>query len=102
MVDAPPSTSVVIVGAGFAGVACAKRLAGEPRAAVTILDSRGYHQFQPLLYQIATAELAPDDIRFDLAGMFAHNPNVQTRTAEVVAIDPATPSVTLADGGTVE
>ncbi|GIH98181.1 NAD(P)/FAD-dependent oxidoreductase [Planobispora takensis] len=95
-------TRVVIVGAGFAGVACAKRLAGEPRARVTLFDSRGYHQFQPLLYQVATAELAPADIRFDLSGMFARHPNVEARTAEVVSLDPATPSVTLADAGTVE
>src|SRR4051812_7969655 len=45
-------TGVVIVGAGFAGIACAKRLAAEPRAHVTLLDGRGYHQFQPLLYQV--------------------------------------------------
>ena len=53
------TTHAVIVGGGFAGVACAKRLAGEPRARVTLLDRTGYHQFQPLLYQVATAELAP-------------------------------------------
>jgi NADH dehydrogenase len=100
--DEPATTRVVIVGAGFAGIACAKRLAGEPRAHVTLLDSRGYHQFQPLLYQIATAELAPADIRFDLGDMFARHPNVDTRAAEVVSVDPRAPSVTLADGSTVE
>jgi NADH:quinone reductase (non-electrogenic) len=98
----PGITRVVIVGAGFAGVACAKRLAGEPRTQVTVLDSRGYHQFQPLLYQIATAELAPDDIRFDLAGMFARHANVEARTAEVVSVDPQAPSVTLADGTAID
>ncbi|GAB1639883.1 NAD(P)/FAD-dependent oxidoreductase [Krasilnikovia sp. MM14-A1259] len=95
-------TRVVIVGAGFAGVACARRLAGEPRAHVTILDGRGYHQFQPLLYQIATAELAPRDIRFDLAEMFARHRNVEARTAEVVALDPRQRTVTLADDSTVQ
>jgi NADH dehydrogenase len=59
----PEETHVVVVGGGFAGVACAKRLAGEQRIRVTLLDKNGYHQFQPLLYQVATAELAPDDIR---------------------------------------
>jgi NADH:quinone reductase (non-electrogenic) len=96
------TTRVIIVGAGFAGVACAKRLAGDPRTQVTVLDSRGYHQFQPLLYQVATAELAPVDIRFDLDAMFARHANVDARTAEVVAIDPRTPSVTLADTSTLE
>jgi NADH:ubiquinone reductase (H+-translocating) len=95
-------TRVIIVGAGFAGVACAKRLAGEPRVQVTVLDSAGYHQFQPLPYQVATAELAPEDIRFNLAAMFARHANIDARTAEVVAVDPHTPAVTLADNSTVE
>ncbi|GAA4610043.1 NADH dehydrogenase [Actinoplanes octamycinicus] len=93
---------VLIVGAGFAGVACARRLADEPRAEVTIIDRNGYHQFQPLLYQIATAELAPQDIRFDLDEMFARHANVETRTGDVVAIDPERSTVTLADDTTVE
>jgi NADH dehydrogenase len=93
---------VLIVGAGFAGVACARRLADEPRAQVTIIDSNGFHSFQPLLYQIATAELAPRDIRFDLDEMFAHHDNVEARTGEVVAIDPRAVSATLADGTTLE
>lgn len=92
---------VVIVGAGFAGVACARRLAAEPRARVTIVDRNGYHQFQPLLYQIATAELAPRDIRFELDEMFARHSNVETHTGEVVSLDPHAPSVTLADGSTL-
>ncbi|MFL5900370.1 MAG: NAD(P)/FAD-dependent oxidoreductase [Solirubrobacterales bacterium] len=101
----PPAghiTHVVIVGGGFAGVACAKRLAGEPRARVTMLDRTGYHQFQPLLYQIATAELAPQDIKFDLTAMFDRHSNVEVRTAEVVSVDPGAASVRLADTSTVE
>ncbi len=92
---------VVVVGGGFAGVACAKRLAGEQRVRVTLVDKNGYHQFQPLLYQVATAELAPDDVRFDLDHMFARSPNVSVRKAGVAALDPAGPSVTLDDGDTV-
>jgi NADH:ubiquinone reductase (H+-translocating) len=96
------TTEVVIVGGGFAGVACAKRLAEEPRVHVTLLDRTGYHQFQPLLYQIATAELAPSDIRFDLTAMFAKHVNIDVRTAEVVSVDPDARAVTLADATTVE
>ncbi|GIH03603.1 NADH dehydrogenase [Rhizocola hellebori] len=96
-----PDTHVVVVGGGFAGVACAKRLAGEQRVSVTLVDKHGYHQFQPLLYQVATAELAPDDIRFDLEHMFRKYPNVTVRKAEAVAVDPAAPSVTLADGSSL-
>ncbi|MEU4690845.1 NAD(P)/FAD-dependent oxidoreductase [Actinoplanes sp. NPDC023714] len=94
-------TQVVIIGAGFAGVACARRLATDPRVRVTIVDRNGYHQFQPLLYQIATAELAPRDIRFDLDAMFTRHATVQARTGEVVEIDPRARSVRLADGGTL-
>lgn len=98
----PDTTEVVIVGGGFAGVACAKRLASEPRVHATILERTGYHQFQPLLYQIATAELAPADIRFDLEAMFARHANVDVRTAEVVSVDPHARAVTLADSTTVQ
>ena len=88
---------VVVVGGGFAGVACARRLAGQPGVRVTLLDRNAYHQFLPLLYQVATAELTPGDIRFDLEAMFAKYDNVEVRTGEVVAVDPAAPAVTLAD-----
>ena len=95
------TTHVVIVGGGFAGVACARRLAGQEGVRVTLLERNGYHQFQPLLYQVATAELTPDDIRFDLADMFAKHDNVQVRTADVAAADPGAPSVTLTGGEVV-
>jgi NADH:ubiquinone reductase (H+-translocating) len=95
------ATHVVVVGGGFAGVACARRLAGQEGVRVTLLERTGYHQFQPLLYQVATAELTPDDIRFDLVAMFAGHDNVEVRTAEVEAVDPAAPAVTLTGGEVV-
>src|SRR6201987_3206168 len=52
---------VVIVGGGFAGVAAAKALSGCD-ADVTLIDRRNHHIFQPLLYQVATALLAPSEI----------------------------------------
>ena len=52
---------VVIVGAGFGGLEAAKRLANAP-VDVTLIDRRNYHLFQPLLYQVAAAELSPADI----------------------------------------
>lgn len=97
----PGTAEVVIVGGGFAGIACAKRLATEPRAHVTLVDRTGYHQFQPLLYQVATAELAAADIRFDLASMFRRHEHIDARTAEVVAVDPGARRVTLDDGTTL-
>ena len=50
--------SVVIVGGGFAGVACARALAKHDDIHVTLIDKNDYHQFQPLLYQVATSMLA--------------------------------------------
>jgi NADH:ubiquinone reductase (H+-translocating) len=92
---------IVIVGGGFAGVACAKRLAGERGVRVTLLDKHDYHQFQPLLYQVATAELTPQDIKFDLGELFREHANIEVRNAEVTSADPQARTVTLADGGVV-
>src|SRR5690349_620495 len=97
----PGTAEVVVVGGGFAGIACAKRLATEPRGHVTLIDRTGYHQFQPLLYQVATAELAAADIRFDLVSMFRRHAQIDVRTAEVVSVDPGARVVTLADGTTL-
>jgi NADH dehydrogenase len=96
------TTRVIVVGGGFAGVACAKRLAGKPGLQVTMLDRNSYHQFQPLLYQVATTELTPKDIAFDLEPMFRDDDNVEVRKAEVVAADPEARTVTLADESVIE
>jgi NADH dehydrogenase len=101
MSESTPATHVVVVGGGLAGVACAKLLADERRARVTLVDKAGYQQFQPLLYQVATAELSRRDMSFDLAEMFKHEPSVEVRTAEVVTADPATTTVTLSTGDTI-
>jgi NADH dehydrogenase len=92
---------VVVVGGGFAGVACALRLACEPQVRVTLFDKNDYHQFQPLLYQVATAELARNDMSFNLKKIFRRHDSVQVRQAEVVSADPHTKTVTLADGSVV-
>jgi NAD(P)-dependent dehydrogenase (short-subunit alcohol dehydrogenase family) len=68
----PGPHHVVIVGGGFAGAAGAKQLAGQDGARVTLPDRNGFHQFQPLLYQVATAELTPGDIAFDLVDLANH------------------------------
>jgi NADH dehydrogenase len=89
--------SVVIVGGGFAGVGCAKQLAKHD-VAVTVLDRNNYHQFQPLLYQVATAELATSDIARPLRAIFRNDPTVVVKQLEVTDVDPSTRSVTAADG----
>ncbi|WP_027344602.1 NAD(P)/FAD-dependent oxidoreductase [Hamadaea tsunoensis] len=94
-------TSVAVIGGGFAGVACAKRLAEQPGTHVELFDRGGFHQFQPLLYQVATAELTFEDIRFDLARIFHHSDGVRVRKAEVVGVDPDAMTVSLDGGETV-
>ncbi len=78
--------SVVIVGAGFGGLAAAKRLANQP-VDVTVIDKRNYHLFQPLLYQVATADLSPADVAWPIRGIFAHVPNVRVVLGKVEGID---------------
>ena len=89
---------VVIVGGGFAGLGCAQRLAGHDRVRVTLLDRNNYHQFQPLLYQVATSQLAPSDIAHSLRSVFVGEDNVDVKLADVATIDPATRTVTSTDG----
>ena len=89
---------VVIVGGGFAGLACAQQLAGHEEVEVTLIDRNNYHQFQPLLYQVATSQLAPSDIAHSLRGVFADRPNVDVKLAEIAGVDPKTRTVTSKEG----
>ncbi|HEV3055051.1 MAG TPA: FAD-dependent oxidoreductase, partial [Solirubrobacteraceae bacterium] len=78
-----PKTHVVIVGGGFAGLGCARSLAGEDSVHVTLIDQHNYHQFQPLLYQVATSQLAATDIASSLRKAFHGERNVEVKLAEV-------------------
>ncbi len=89
---------VVIVGGGFAGLGCARRLAGDDRVRVTLLDRNNYHQFQPLLYQVATSQLAPSDIAHSLRAVFDDDENVDVKLAEIADVDPVAKKVTANDG----
>lgn len=89
---------VVIVGGGFAGLGCAQRLADHDDVRVTLIDRNNYHQFQPLLYQVATSLLAPSDIAHSLREVFAGQDNVDVKLAEISAVDTATKTVTSSDG----
>ncbi|MFZ5555468.1 MAG: NAD(P)/FAD-dependent oxidoreductase [Pseudomonadota bacterium] len=89
---------VVIVGAGFAGIACAARLAREP-VQVTLVDRNNYHLFQPLLYQVATAALSPGDIATPIRGLFRDRPNVRVLLGEVTGVDAARRAVLLGGQG---
>ncbi len=92
-----PPPHVVIVGAGFGGLAAARELAAAP-VHVTVVDRRNHHLFQPLLYQVATAGLSPGDIAYPIRSILRNQRNTNVLLADVVAIDPARREARLADG----
>lgn len=78
---------VVIIGAGFGGLAVSKKLAQLDDFQVVLVDKLNYHQFQPLFYQVATAGLEPSAISFPLRLVFQNNPHVHVRVTEVTSIN---------------
>jgi NADH:ubiquinone reductase (H+-translocating) len=91
---------VLVVGAGFAGLATVSRLArGGMR--VTLADRHIYSTFQPLLYQVATAGLAPSDVAYPLRG-FAHKYGARFRHGDLAHVDPDGRIAEFADGGHLE
>ena len=87
---------VVIVGAGFAGLSAAKRLANAPFN-VAVVDRHNYHLFQPLLYQVATAGLSPADIASPIRGILRRQRNADVLLAKVSGVDVSTKEV-IAEG----
>ncbi len=86
-----PGPRVVIVGAGFGGLAAAKALA-EPRrrpgqARVTVVDRHNHHVFTPFLYQVATALLEPSGVAQPVRALIRRMRNVEFRLAEVIGVD---------------
>ena len=78
---------VVIIGAGFGGLWAARRLAGAP-ADVWLVDRNNYHSFFPLLYQVAAAELEPEDIIYPVRSILHKYPNLHFILGDVIGIDP--------------
>ena len=96
--DIPDSwPHVVVVGAGFGGLAAVARLKRLP-VRITLIDKRNYHLFQPLLYQIATATLNPADIATPIRSLFKGDGNVRVLKGEVTAIDSKAKTLSLAAG----
>lgn len=87
---------VVVVGAGFGGVAVAKGLE-HTACRVTLIDRRNYHLFQPLLYQVATAGLSPADIATPIRELFRSQRNVRTVMGRVTGVDTANREVEIGD-----
>ncbi len=77
---------VLILGAGFAGIECAKALRNAA-VDITIVDRQNHHLFQPLLYQVASAGLAVPEIAHPVRSIFAHQKNAQVLMEEVTRID---------------
>ncbi|MEY4400997.1 MAG: hypothetical protein RL072_862 [Actinomycetota bacterium] len=90
--EAPPKQHVVILGAGFGGLACTRKLRKSRTYRVTLVDRHPYHLFSPLLYQVATAGLPEDDIAFPVRTAFREVAFVR---AEVTSIDPEAKRLTL-------
>jgi len=95
---------VIIVGAGFGGLHCAKTLGspddGSP-VEVTVIDRLNYHLFQPLLYQVAMAGLSATDVAYPIRAALHSKRNVSVLLAEVTGVDVAGRSVRLDDGTTL-
>jgi NADH dehydrogenase FAD-containing subunit len=93
---------VVIVGAGFAGLAAAQGLARSGGVAVTLIDRQNHHAFQPLLYQVATAGLSPADIAAPIRSIVKDQAHTRVILAEVNGIDMERRRVRLATGAAVD
>jgi len=89
--------SVVVIGAGFAGLAVIRGLKRSP-ARLSVIDRQNYHLFQPLLYQVATASLNPSDIAAPIRRIARNQENAEILLGDVTGIDPARKVVHLADG----
>jgi NADH dehydrogenase len=87
---------VVVVGGGFGGLQACLKLARMP-VAVTLVDRRNFHLFQPLAYQVATGAISPAEICYPLRRIFRRRRNVRVELAEVVGFDLAARRVALRD-----
>ena len=97
----PAAQRVVIVGGGFGGLTCARALAGAPLD-VTVVDRQNHHLFQPLLYQVALAGLAPSEIAVPIRSILRKQKNATVLLAEVTGVDLANRRVQLAQASALE
>jgi NADH:ubiquinone reductase (H+-translocating) len=91
---------VVIVGGGFGGLACARKLDGRD-VDVLLVDRESHHTFSPLLYQVATALLNPTDIAYPLRTVFRDSDNVRVRQSLVTDVDLDRKAIRTSDGAKI-
>ncbi len=101
MTGASLGRRVVVVGAGFGGLAVASELAGAA-VSVTLVDQHHFNTFQPLLYQVATAGLNPGDIAYPVRAYVKHHPATDFRLGTVCGVDLAKRRICFEDGGTLD
>src|SRR2546426_550500 len=89
--------TVVVVGAGFGGLRAARALRKAP-VDVVLVDRHNYHLFQPLLYQVATAGLEPEEIARPVRAILRRQSNAEFRMTEVTGLDASGKRIVTADG----
>jgi NADH dehydrogenase len=77
---------IIVVGGGFAGIQLVRTL-DEELFDILLIDKINHHQFQPLLYQVATSQIEPSSISFPLRHIFRKKKNVKIRLTEVLSVD---------------
>jgi NADH dehydrogenase len=92
---------VVVVGAGFGGLQCAKALRDQP-VDVVLVDRHNYHLFTPLLYQVASCLLNPSEITAPVRKVFRRARNIRYREGEITRVDFAEKTVDIDDGTRLE
>ena len=97
--NTPSRPKVIIIGAGFAGLTAAVTLKDAP-VELTVIDRTNHHVFQPLLYQVATAALAPSDITAPIRYLLRNQKNTEVVLGTVEGIDTQSRTVTVGDTGT--
>jgi NADH:ubiquinone reductase (H+-translocating) len=89
--------TVVVIGAGFAGLAACRELVSAP-VDIVLVDRHNFSTFQPLLYQVATGGLNPGDIAYPVRSYVRKHPNLTFRQETVTAVDTESGKVEIADG----
>ena len=93
-------TQVVVIGGGFAGMACVRALR-RADVEVKLIDRRNFHLFQPLLYQVASGGLSPANIAAPLRSIFRKQKNAQVLLGAVADFDVTSRNVILEDQSTI-